>query len=211
MKTLDTFLNKTIEESWAGGTQFSSRAIKRMAAERKAAAKADRAKNKKATSAYDAWMKEKVKLAKDPFKGYDPNVVMMQIDDAIGQSFPDGDPFDFMARKYPRLADNYSLGDMLSAVTKKFHKKGFSDYWEEVYDQHKRDMGYMGEAKLDPKLPWRIRDGKLFEKDIQVGSVKLKNGQYTVNFFTEKAQSRFENFADTLSTSEKLEMLKNHQ
>lgn len=82
--------------------------------------------------------------------------ISQYIQDAVGNTFPDGDPFDHLKPKLRRLGLNDdNMMDWLNAATKKH--LGFKDYYAylaAVWDDFARDSGDMLNIKPEDN-PWR--------------------------------------------------------
>jgi hypothetical protein len=93
---------------------------------------------------YDAEQKEK--SIPTPAKQVEENPVKFHhIDDAIGNAYPDSEPYQHLARKFPTLhratgKNGSKLTDYADAtVRKNTNYKTFSDYADDVFQQHKDD------------------------------------------------------------------------
>lgn len=62
----------------------------------------------------------------------DYNRIMFDIDNAIGQAYPDGEPFDYLSRKY-------NIEQLDQAVRAEKHGRNFNDYIAKIWDQHMSD------------------------------------------------------------------------
>jgi hypothetical protein len=88
---------------------------------------------------------EKAKVIK-PVKQEEENPVKFHhIDDAIGNAYPDAEPYEHLARKFPHLhkavgKNGSKLTDMADKTVRANTKyKSFSDYSDDVFKQHKAD------------------------------------------------------------------------
>lgn len=93
--------------------------------------------------------------------------------DAIGSSFPDGDPIDHIIPKLKRMGlDPYDSGKIIDQALKKFghgaEKKGLYKYMETTWSDFQADQGYDAEhGHIDKNSPFYDVDksGKIVPSD----------------------------------------------
>jgi hypothetical protein len=80
------------------------------------------------------------KAAKKPTEN---PVKMSHIDDAIGSSYPDVEPYDHLSRQFPELHKQNKLSDMADkAIRANTKHKSFSHYTDDMYKQFKADSDH---------------------------------------------------------------------
>lgn len=122
-------------ESFASGV--SGNWAKDLAAKNKIRIKAEKEKKaaemKAAKSAQKKAERASEKAAdSDQFEKIITRFANMELYDALGQSYPDTDPYDYLARKYPQLARmagkrGSKLNELMNTAAKKMGYKDFSD------------------------------------------------------------------------------------
>lgn len=78
---------------------------------------------------------------------------------AVGDSFPDGDPYDQLAEKFPSLASQDGkngslLMDKLDATSKKMGYKDFNDYKAQTWDENSQSYADATGEEVRPN-PWK--------------------------------------------------------
>lgn len=114
--------------------------------------------------------REEAKAAKKP--AVDLQKVYNIVMDAIGNTFPDGDPFDHYAPKIRKLGvGEYDVGDVVEKAMKKFghgiEKKGTHAYMAQMWDEMSRDA--MHDAKS-------MKNGEEFDSPF----IEYENGKPVV-------------------------------
>lgn len=119
------------------------------------------------------WDREDRKAERDakPGAGIDLKKVYDIVMDAIGNSFPDGDPIDHYVRPIQRLGvKEFHVGDVVEMALKKHgrgvEKKGVHAYLAQMWDDMAGDAMHDAKAGHEAREPFvRMEDGKPVKQD----------------------------------------------
>lgn len=117
-----------------------------------------KATKEKQSAAKKAAARERARAERAAERAAKPQVnldtVMMDIESAIGNAFPDGDPIDYLMKKYSNQYGEIDMKTLDQAVKKNTHQNTFYDYLADVWDEHLSN--YNDENYTDQlENPWR--------------------------------------------------------
>ena len=123
-------------------------------AKRRSEIKAAETAQKNARKEYEKMIKQKVDAKFAPKKKVDLEVVARKIEEVLGNTFPDGDPIDWLAPWFKKTygMEGLEIGDTLNKAVKKLGRyKDYYDYLAQTWDEYSADFpGLEGRGN-----PWR--------------------------------------------------------